>query len=104
MALEHATGTVPSAIAPDVASGVALHATTCDPHDADGLQAAIAEACGRIDLTSTSAYVFGELALTRRTATTLDGLGVDPRRVAVKPYWRGDRANEANGEPDRGSE
>lgn len=104
LALEHATGAVPGAITPDVASGVTLRATSCDRLDPGRFQAAVAEACAGMDLSTTAAYVFGELDLTRRTAATLEGLGADPARLAAKPYWRADRANEANGEPDRGSE
>jgi len=48
-----------------------------------------------------AAYVFGELALTREIVADLADQGIDPARIASKPYWRKDRANESNGEPMR---
>lgn len=46
-------------------------------------------------------YAFGELHLTREVEGVLLGLGVAPEHLAIKAYWRADRANEDRGEPDR---
>jgi NADPH-dependent ferric siderophore reductase len=92
---------VPGAVGPQVADGVtvALHPAPMD--DLDELCAVVARATAALRLADAAAYVFGELHLTRRVAAALTSLGLDSARVAVKPYWRDDRANEANGEPDR---
>jgi NADPH-dependent ferric siderophore reductase len=48
-----------------------------------------------------AAYVFGELAFTRTVVAGLPARGIEASRIAAKPYWREDRANESNGEPPR---
>jgi NADPH-dependent ferric siderophore reductase len=101
VALAHPGEVVPEEIQPRVASGVTLVARTVAAGEADALREAVEQVAWAVERASTAAYVFGELALTRATAELLGSVGVDEARVAVKPYWRNDRANEANGEPDR---
>ncbi len=48
-----------------------------------------------------AAYVFGELSFTRDASAALALAGYGPERIASKAYWRKDRSNEMNGEPDR---
>jgi NADPH-dependent ferric siderophore reductase len=101
VALEHPRRAVPKEIEPSVARGVTLVARTVATRDVAELREALGHLAGPGERPSAAAYVFGELALTRGTAAQLGSLGVDEARVAVKAYWRNDRANEANGEPDR---
>jgi NADPH-dependent ferric siderophore reductase len=100
LVLEHALGAT-TAIEPLVAVGVSA---TSEVVARTAVPAAIERVLGTVDAATTAAYAFGELGLTREVAASLASLGVAPARTAVKPYWRDDRANEANGEPDRGSE
>jgi NADPH-dependent ferric siderophore reductase len=102
VALEHAAPTVPSGLEPRVRDDVTLASQAVGATDRAGLRAALELVVSPIELATAAAYVFGELALTREVAATLTSLGLDEARAAVKPYWRNDRANEANGEPDRG--
>jgi NADPH-dependent ferric siderophore reductase len=50
---------------------------------------------------ATSAYVFGELGLTRDARGVLEALGVPETRIATKAYWRAGLPNEDHGEPGR---
>ena len=102
VALEHSGVAVPSELEPRVHDGVTLASHAVRTSDRAGLRAAIGLVASSVDAATSAAYVFGELALTREVVATLPSLGLDEARVAVKPYWRNDRANEANGEPDRG--
>jgi len=90
-----------SAIEPRYAPKVASKTHVLDPSDADWIRTVLDMITAPLDRASIAAYVFGELTVTRDVAATLTSLGLDAQRVAVKPYWRDGRANEANGEPDR---
>jgi NADPH-dependent ferric siderophore reductase len=101
LALDHSNGAVPHELAPSVRDGVSLSVSSVPADDPAALRGAIDRATSSIETSSAAGYVFGELGLTREAAKALASIGLDTERVAVKPYWRNDRANEANGEPDR---
>jgi NADPH-dependent ferric siderophore reductase len=101
VAFAHHDKAVPRGIEPRVASGVTLDARALATGDAAGVRSALEQVASSLELATTAAYVFGELALTRGAPGVLASLGVDDAKIAVKAYWRNDRANEANGEPDR---
>jgi len=83
------------------APGVTLWDHLLDRGDLGWVRTVLEVTATSLDMSRTAAYVFGELALTREIAGILTDVGLAPGRVAVKPYWRDGRANEANGEPDR---
>jgi NADPH-dependent ferric siderophore reductase len=97
------------ALTPAVAPGVTLTTSVLPEHDhsrhdADRLADELAEALAVTrwpSLGATAGYVFGELGLTRDVRGILEALGVPDARLAVKAYWRADRANEDRGEPAR---
>jgi NADPH-dependent ferric siderophore reductase len=94
---------------PQVGPGVVL--TTSDlvvaspsGFDADRLADDLAQIVGAPQwpsLGATAGYVFGELGLTRDARGVLEALGVPETKLAIKAYWRADRANEDRGEPAR---
>jgi NADPH-dependent ferric siderophore reductase len=88
-------------IAPSCQGGVACMRNVLDASDLDSALSTVKSTLARLDPSTAAAYVFGELRLTRRFTELFAALGFAPERVASKPYWRDDRANEANGEPDR---
>jgi NADPH-dependent ferric siderophore reductase len=99
-----------AAIAPSPSSaGATASFVVVDPGDPVALDHALDDALDEsrdgpdgVAPPDAAAYVFGELARTRAVAASLAARGVDAARVAAKPYWRADRANEDHGEPDRG--
>jgi NADPH-dependent ferric siderophore reductase len=44
-------------------------------------------------------YVNAEFSIVNDVRTLLSNRGVDPRRIATKPYWRRNRSNAPHGEP-----
>ncbi len=101
VALDHPGAAVPDELAPRAPSGVTVATHAAHGRDHAKVRAAVERVASSSDPASAAAYVFGELALTRSVTAALRTLGLDEANVASKPYWRSDRANEANGEPDR---
>jgi NADPH-dependent ferric siderophore reductase len=88
-------------IEPRYNDGVRATIHVLDPADLGWVATVLEMSTTSLDRASVAAYVFGELALTRAVAAKLTSIGFDAALMAVKPYWREDRANEPNGEPDR---
>lgn len=88
-------------VEPRYASGVTSTNHVLDPTDLSWVRTVLETTAASLDTSRTAAYAFGELALTREIAGILKDVGFTPARIAVKPYWRDGRANEANGEPGR---
>jgi NADPH-dependent ferric siderophore reductase len=74
-------------------------ATSCDT---EALRDRLAGVPGPDGPAPVAGYAFGELHLTREVEGVFVALGLAPNQLAVKAYWRADRANEDRGEPDRG--
>jgi NADPH-dependent ferric siderophore reductase len=94
-------------LAPTARKGVELSssrlpsasATSCD---IEALREELTRVVGTNGVGSIAGYAFGELHLTREIEGVFLELGLSPAQLAVKAYWRADRANEDRGEPDRG--
>ena len=90
------------AIGPRCARGVTLVPNVLDPDNLEWAVKAVSVFTTGVDHAQAAAYVFSELSLMRTMVGALVDAGFDEARLASKPYWRDGRANEANGEPDRG--
>lgn len=92
---------LPHEVGPEVRRGVTLRPHVLDPENVEWVASALGRTVSRLERATAAAYVFAELSIVRRAAATIAEHGLDDARVAAKPYWRDDRPNEANGEPDR---
>jgi NADPH-dependent ferric siderophore reductase len=90
-----------AAIAPTCADGVVLRHHVLQNDNEAWIDNVLDATIKNFEDTPVAAYVFGELDLTRDVVAGLPDRGIDPARIASKPYWRKDRANESNGEPLR---
>lgn len=94
---------LPEGLAPVGHDGVTVRAVGLQwPGEAAGVRDAVTEALGSLDgATRVAGYAFCERTLSLAAREALLAGGVGTERLAVKAFWRADRANEDHGEPSR---